>query len=487
MRINIISLGFLLLTTTFSQAQTSTIKLTSKTFKTSSGIEISAQEGVLFVPENRGVPSSRTIKIPFVRLKSISAQPNEPLIYLEGGGASVTWQAKDPNALEDWLSMLKLSDLIFLDLRGSTGNKQRYIWFGKYPEKFFLTEKDASKHYREMSQRALAKFEKRGVDVSGYHIRAHGQDVMDLCDALDIENFSIFGFSFGSHIGLEMLNQDKGRIKSAIFAGADGVDMSFNYPAYLDQQVERIDRLIDKNEAIRQHIPNLPLLLDSIMIQLADEPIYVEVKHPIHKKKMTLPIGPFGLSLILRLDIDDAHDIPIIPRLLQEVKEGKPDLLAWFVQKRLPVAIDFPGNGIHQALASGASEKRWSLILEQASESPYGNVVNFPFHTIKESWPYPSLDLQPQKTDTRTLFISGSLDTRTPAEQTEEIMSNFSKATHLVVQDAGHEQAMWDGDIFDKAIPLFLMGKEVDHIQATWSPVIFIPLFGEAKGHPALD
>jgi pimeloyl-ACP methyl ester carboxylesterase len=450
---------------------------------------IMGETGYLTVPENRLNPNARSIKIKFVRLKSLSQNPKEPVVYLEGGGSASTWQAESPKDLTDWLPILKVSDVIFVDQRGTTDKDLVYIWDGNYPKDFLVSETAAGSHYQKICQEALTNFQKKDIDVSGYNIIEHAKDIMELTRALQIERYSIFGFSFGSHIGMTLTQLFPDQIAHAIFVGADGLDQSFNYPHYLDDQMKKISAMVRQDSSIQSSVPDLHDLSKKVLTRLSTNPVLLEVKHPVTNKSMTVAVGAFGLALILRLDIDDTNDIPAIPRLLYTIDKGDYSMLTWFVQKRLAFAYAVPGNGIHQALASGVSAERLAAIEKQAAESLFGNVVNYPFYDARKVWATQAIKLDTFTTtpvSVRTLFVTGSLDCRTPVQQVEEIIKGYSQATHLVVENAGHEQAMWDTEIFDEAIPQFLMGKDVSGVKAFYKDIKFIPLTGIHSGHPSI-
>ena len=461
----------------------------SRKFKTLDKQVIFGEVGYLTVPENRKNPNSRNIKIKYIRLKSLAENPEVPTLYLEGGGSACTWQAESPKDLSDWLPILQVSDLIFIDQRGTTDKKLTYIWNGEFPKSFFVSEEEAAKHYQDMCINALAHFEEKNIDVRGYHIEEHAQDISQLMQVLKIDRYSIFGFSFGTHIGMALLKLEGSKIQNSVMVGADGINQSFNLPTSLDTHVEKLSQLILKSDSFKKNPINLSTLLTEVLDKLEKEPAMVTVMNPLTKKKLTLLIGRFGLALILRLDIDDANDIPVIPRLLNDIQEGNYDLLNWFVQKRLPLAMAVPGNGINQGIASGVSEQRRKQIELESKQSPFGNVVNFPFSPAIKVWSATDLQIntsQPIQSEVRTLFVTGDLDARTSVSQVNEIAEGFTNSTHLIVENAGHEQAMWDLDIFDVAIPDFLRGNDVEHIQAYYDDITFIDLTGPSNKHPSL-
>ena len=92
----IITFWFLTLTT---HAQ---LEKRDTSFVSASKVTVHAEIGRFRVPENRQQKTSRLIDIRFVRLKSSASVPGIPLVYLEGGSNPCTWQAEDPDYLEDW-------------------------------------------------------------------------------------------------------------------------------------------------------------------------------------------------------------------------------------------------------------------------------------------------------------------------------------------------------------------------------------------------
>ncbi|MEO9870030.1 alpha/beta hydrolase [Ekhidna sp.] len=467
------------------------LNLKQKKFKTTGESIISGDVGYLTVPENRLNPESRKIKIKFIRLKSLSKNPKEPILYLEGGGGASTSEAENPKFLDDWLSILEVADLILIDRRGTEDRKLIHIQKDGYPENFLVSEDAANKYYQKFTKEALSSFEKKGIDVQGYNIVEHAKDVHELTTALGIDRYSIFGFSFGTSIGMTMMKLYKEKIVNAVLVSADGPGQSFNYPSYLDHHFQKIAQMANQDEAINEEVPDLSKLLIRVMDKLTNEPAVVNVKHPLNKKSIQVKVGSYGLGMILRLDIDDVSDIPVIPRLLHSIDQGDHSILQWFVQKRIRYAIGLPGHGINQGIVSGASPERWARIQHEAKESLFGNVVNFPFSSAVPAWPETDLSFdtsEPLQSDVRTLFITGDLDCRTPVEQVDELTKGFSNSTHLVVKNAGHEQAKWAGAIWNGAIPQFFKGEDVSGIKAAYTKEIkFISVTGPAKGHPSLD
>jgi len=96
--------------------------------------------------------------------------------------------------------------------------------------------------------------------------------------------------------------------------------------------------------------------------------------------------------------------------------------------------------------ASGASPERLARIGREADQTLLGGWIDFPFLQICDSWPHRDLGpafRAPVRTDVPTLFISGTLDGRTPPTNAEEVRAGFTNSAHLVLVGAAH-----DNDLF---------------------------------------
>lgn len=459
----------------------------------SGGKKVRATFGRLTVPEVRSDPGSSKIDLAFVRLHSKASEPCPPVVYLAGGpGGSSTWQAEDPDFLSNWLGILEVADVILLDQRG-TGRSEpsmRYRWEGELPLRAFADENASREHVLEMSRRARAALLERGIDPRGYTTVESADDVDALREALGEERISLFGFSYGTHLGLAVIRRHGERVASAVLAGNEGPDHTRKLPLNMDVAFQRLSRLVAADPRIGGRIPDLVALYDRVIAKLAAEPMVISIPGP-GGESIELPIGPWGLNRILRWDIGDASDLPVFPRLLHSIDRGDPSVLSWFVRKRAGSAIGINGMSVLVDGASGATASRWQAIEEQNERSRFGRAVNFPFPDVNEVWQ--PLDLGdsfrgPLVSDVRTLFLSGTLDWNSPPQQAEEIRWGFSDSTHLVVDNAGHEQVLPHPEV-QKAIVSFLRGEEVSDVRASWPPLRFVPLEGTDPEvtHPSVE
>jgi pimeloyl-ACP methyl ester carboxylesterase len=258
----------------------------------------------------------------------------------------------------------------------------------------------------------------------------------------------------------------------------------------MDVQFRKLAKLVDQDPEIGEDIPNLVALYDRVVARLAREPMVIPIETQ-PGDTLRLPIGPFGLRLILRADIGDASDLVVFPRLLWSIDQGDPSVLAWFVRKRAALAITVHAMSFATDAASGASMARQAMIAMQSKTSRFADVINFPPSEITATWGIHALgdDFRaPLVSLVRTLFLSGSLDFNAPPYQAEHLRWGMPNATHLIVENAGHEQTFFQNDETPEVIADFLAGKDVHDQRLTHRPLRFVPLEGRSGEvvHPSV-
>ncbi len=482
----------LLVSIYFSSAQPNVKKLTleEKKFESASGQIVEGQVGSLKVLENRANSKSEEITIHFVRLKSTNPNPKTPIIYLEGGpGSSCTWQASNKGYLENWLPYLELGDVILLDQRGTGAGTQRvlYIWEKEIPENVLLNEITSQKHFKNVSEQALISFNNRGVDLNGYTTLENAKDIDALRIALNYKKIDLFGFSYGTHLGQTYIKYFGDFVNNAVLVGVEGLNHTFKLPSSMDTQFHKIALLANADPNINKEIPDLIALYKKVVQKLEKKPITLTLTSPLTNASMKIKISSYALNLMLRFDIGDASDIPVFPRLLYSIDQEDYSILKWFVQKRIQFVFGIQAMSATMDPASGATANRYQRIKEEEAKSFFKNTVN-PQREV--NWSTPDLGdtfRAPLISNIRTLFMSGTLDFNTPPYQAEEVRWGFSNSSHIIVNNAGHEQILTHPDA-SKTIIRFLKGENVDDTTLSHSKIQFIPVKGasEKLWHPSI-
>ena len=114
----------------------------------------------------------------------------------------------------------------------------------------------------------------------------------------------------------------------------------------------------------------------------------------------------------------------------------------------------------------------------EAGETLLGNAGDFPLLDACDAWVTHDLgpDFRgPLQSKVPALFISGTIDGRTPVGNAEEIKAGFPNGIHIVVENAGHgdrEMLMATPEVRE-AVGAFLKGRPVSLRQAALPPIEF--------------
>jgi pimeloyl-ACP methyl ester carboxylesterase len=112
-------------------------------------------------------------------------------------------------------------------------------------------------------------------------------------------------------------------------------------------------------------------------------------------------------------------------------------------------------------VASGISPERLVRVREQARTSILGDALNYPMPHLQRDFGVPDLGDRfraPLQTDVPALFLTGTLDGRTYPEEHAETIAGFSRATHVVVENAGHNLFMVSPEV-TQVIVEFMKGR----------------------------
>lgn len=420
---------------------------------------VSVQLGRLTVPLVRANPAAGNVDLAFVRLQAAKRGTGAPIVYLPGGpGGDAISAMRLRQAVNAYAKLAEAGDVILLDPRGVGRSTPRAVCRPATPlephEKFAdiaITRPKVIAAAKACVDEQAAK----GIDVRGFTNRESAADLDDLRKALGVPKLSLFGFSYGTHVALAAIRYHGANLERVVLAGTEGPNETRKLPSTLDVQLAKLSLLAgyDMTASLRRVLANL-----------AKEPLRVKVTDRARKQEVDVPIGPDALRRILVMDIGDGNDFPVFPALLQTLERGDPSILRWFVEKRynqISGATDLMVLGME--CSSGATALRQAAIDREAKTSLFANAMNLFYPEVCAA--LPSVDLGddfrgPLVSDVPVLFISGTLDSNTPPYQAEQLRWGMPRATHLVVENAGHEDTIPNRDV-QMAIVDFFAGRDV--------------------------
>ncbi|TVS10272.1 MAG: alpha/beta fold hydrolase, partial [Wenzhouxiangella sp.] len=188
--------------------------------------------GLIRVPENREVAGSRTIELNFIRIPArgedadgnpVEVRP-DPVIYLTGGpGVHVDVYV---SRLKDH-ALVEQRDLIILEQRGIGNSGDFCPFFGALnrAEQIHPDWDDSQLAALDVAARCIHDARARGVDVSAYHTFENARDVKALRLALGLEDWNVWGISYGSVLGQAYMKVDPEGIRAVVLDAIVPLDL----------------------------------------------------------------------------------------------------------------------------------------------------------------------------------------------------------------------------------------------------------------------
>ncbi|HUP47779.1 MAG TPA: alpha/beta hydrolase, partial [Thermoanaerobaculia bacterium] len=396
------------------------------------------QLGRITVPERRSGDGGRSIEIAFIRLPATTETPGPPIVFLNGGPG----QAATPAVRSRfWLSQLDglrtLADVILLDQRGTGQSRPLLSCRDQRPDpaRLFTDERQAWASSITAVRACAQRLRGEGIDLGAYNTRESANDLEDLRRALGVKTIDLFGFSYGTHLGLAAIRQHPGSIRRAVLIGTEGPDHTWKLPSTGDVQLRKI--------ALATNAPGFEPALRRVLRKAAAEPFRVEVSGGEKGKTITIPVGRSGLQRLLEADLGDSRDFVAFPTLIAELDRGETAMLTKFVQKRFDQAggpVELMGRAMD--CASSVTPERLARIRTEAAPALLGNAANAREEELCEAVGVAALDpsfREPVVSDVPVLFVSGTMDANTPPFQAEEVRWGFVNGAHVIVDGAGHE------------------------------------------------
>lgn len=423
-----------------------------------------AELGRLTVPEVRGASEPGTVELVFVRLASRAEDPGPPIVYLDGGpGGSGVGIARAPAYFRLFDALRDVADVILLSQRGTGLSTPNLVCrlASPLPDDIFTSRNRILEALRPSVEACARSWRERGVDLSGYNTRESADDLESLRKALGVERLSLLGFSYGTHLGLAAIRRHGERIHRAVLIGTEGPDHTWKLPSTGDLQLRHLSWLAARDENGRAATPDLLAAVDTLLERLDREP--VELPFRADGRADTIRLGGDGLRYLLARDLGDTNDHPLWPAAIRLTLDGDRRPLTLLAARRFREIAGVPLMSILMDCASGASPLRLERIAQEAEGARLGAMANLWYPEVCEVVPEARLgaDFRSRFTsDVPTLFLSGTLDANTPPYQARYVSWGWPRATHLVVERAGHEGVMPWGPA-QEVIVDFIAGEDV--------------------------
>jgi pimeloyl-ACP methyl ester carboxylesterase len=281
--------------------------------------------GYLTVPENRSTPNGRTIRLLVVRAKAATATPKpDPIVFLHGGPGGIA-SIEAPGIVMGGMNAAR--DVIFVNQRSGLHDEPHLAC----PETDAFDAQAVGLVYQDpatasLDGAAVAACRKRlaatGADLRAFGTLENAADFADLRVALGIEQWNVYGVSYGAYLAQQLVRDHPEGIRTLILDSVlpptvNIVDKWWEAPA---SSVKAIFKACADQPACAAAYPNLETVFNDTVNKLAQTPAHVTVTgtsgKPIH-----ITIDGFKLVPVI-LDWSANDKVVDIPRMIYDMAYG---------------------------------------------------------------------------------------------------------------------------------------------------------------------
>ena len=395
------------------------------------------QCGQLAVPENPANPTGTHIQLNIVRLPALSQSPRpDPVFVLAGGPGQASTEIV--SAVSPWMRLINRErDIIFVDQRGTGKSNPLDCGEGEAPN-YSLSSAEQEQRQIELLKSCLQNYQ---ANLQYYLTPFAADDINAVSEALGYQQYNIWGASYGTRLGLEILRRHGDRVRSAVLDSV--APLANSLPAHMledaDRSLQLIIDLCNAQSQCQQHFPDLEQRLTQLIKDLNQSPTTITAIHPLKGEKFTVTLDGQAFAGLLRLGLYSRELGPTLPLIIDAAAK----------QNFAPFLTLL---GMSEEVSGGISLGLQFTILCTEDIAQVRNPINTEnsmlqldnlsaMKTVCGFWPQGSLPenyYQPISSDVPVLLLSGELDPVTPPRWGDEAAQTLSRHKHIVVPGAHH-------------------------------------------------
>jgi pimeloyl-ACP methyl ester carboxylesterase len=389
-----------------------------------------ARCGTLEVPLDPAAPDGPKIELFVARLAAFSAEPRpDPLLLISGGPgqSTVDMYLQLRGAFE---GARRDRDIILVDQRGTGRSASGFTC--RVPDDLSL-DTAAPEDLNLVIDACVAELEH---DPRYYTTSVAVQDLDRVRAALGIEQWNIYGVSYGTRVAQHYLRRYPEHVRSVVLDGVVPPPLALG-PDVAREAQRALEQILARCAADAQcgaRFAGLPQLFAEVLTRL-DAGAAEDTDPP--------PISALELRTLVRFMSYNAATVALLPVLISEAHAGNYAPLAGQARtllRELPESLSFPmSNSVMCAEDAPyvADESTGGL------EATYlGTGIMDGIRLICGRWPVGPVDADfkaPVVSDAPVLLLSGEYDPITPPAYAERVKSEgLGNSVHVIGSSQGH-------------------------------------------------
>ena len=389
-----------------------------------------ARCGTLAVPLDPVAPDGPTIDLFVARIAALSAEPRpDPLLLINGGpgGSTVDLYLQLRGAFEP---ARRDRDVILVDQRGTGRSAEGFAC--DVPDDLSL-DTAGTEELNRVIDGCVAELDH---DPRFYTTSVAVQDLERVRTALGIEQWNIYGVSYGTRVAQHYLRRYPTRVRSLVLDGVVPPPLALGPDVAPEAQraLEQIFARCSGDAQCGARFASLPQLFAEVLARL-DAGAADETDPP--------PISALELRTLVRFMSYNAATVALLPVLISEAHAGNYSPLAGQARtllRELPESLSFP---MSNSVGCTEDVPFVAATATDGLDGTYlGTFIMDALRLICGRWPTGSIDADfklPVVSDTPVLLLSGDNDPITPPAYAERVKADgLANSVHVVGRGQGH-------------------------------------------------
>ena len=433
--------------------------------------------GYLTVPQDRADPDGKTIRIAVAQIKATSPNPPaDPLVYLTGGPGGTALLSAVQRVQTGWNSD---RDLVFVEQRGTYKSDPLLAcpeidefqadWVTLDSTDPATAEKSGAAT-RACRERILAE----GWDPADYNTEENSADLADLRVALGIDEWNLYGVSYGTDLALQTLRDHPEGIRSVVLDSVVPPQENI-FDHFWPSAANGFDVLFDDCEAdsaCNAAYPTVRSDFTAQVDQLTEKPRTVTIPDATGAGTVDVLIDGYKLANLVVTSSLAPGLIAPIPAIIDNLAHGDGTLAAARLLASAPPSgvtsyglalgvfcSEFaPGSNPEQMMAAGRAvlPDFPDAVLKLAPQAPW-------IFSDCQQWEVPAADAAAGlavSSDVPVLIVSGALDAVTAPMNAAAVAPGLTGSHSLLFPDAAHDVMIWSPECGVRVMHNFLNQPE---------------------------
>jgi pimeloyl-ACP methyl ester carboxylesterase len=390
--------------------------------------------------ENRTAKTGRKIRLNLLVLPALAASPApDPIFYLAGGpGAAATTYAN----VSFMLRMHQKRDVVLLDQRGTgKSNPLRCEFHGD--------QNDMRDYFAEVmtpeNVRACRTELEKQADLRLYTTTIAMADLDDVREALGYDRINVYGGSYGSTTALAYLHFYPQHVRTVTVMGVAPLDfkLPLSFGRGIDHALERLFADCEADAKCHGAFPDLRKEFAGIVERLDKGPVTFDTLNPFTGQKQQVTMTRGGFAEHVRMMLYQPNVLSVMPALIHEMY-GQNFARFGAIGFQLARALDDAiarGMQLSVICAEDLPFIKESDLKSAFSGTFYGEARARVYTKACEGWPrgeVPAKFMEPVKSDTPVLMLSGELDPVTPPDAATALLKTLPNARQILMHNATH-------------------------------------------------